>query len=76
MINIMTEKGLPQYGLKEFVLDSWEDFGSLPTNCAPGSRAFIIQTGKVYILNSQRKWREISNNDDDLVDIEEMLKEI
>ena len=76
MINLITENGHSKYGVKEFVLDSWKDFENLPKNCVPGSRALIIQTGKVYFLNSQREWREMLNTDDDLVDIEEMLKEI
>jgi len=58
-INLISEGGKTVYGLKEFVLDYADDYKKLPLDCAVGSRALIIENGKVYILNSLGKWVEI-----------------
>lgn len=59
MVNIISVDGKPVYGLYEYVCDYAEDYKTLPTNCAVGSRAFIIENSKVYMMNSSRKWVEI-----------------
>lgn len=60
MVNIIANKGVVDYGLKEFVLDSVEDLKSLNIiECSPGSVAFIIPTSQVYMKNGQGEWLEI-----------------
>ena len=59
MIGIMKDAGKVTYGLKEYVVDTAAEVDLLPTNCAMGSSAFVIETGEVYILNSEKVWVKI-----------------
>ena len=59
MYGIYKHDGNVSYGVKEFVLDSFEDIATLPTNqnkVRPGSIALIIPTSEVYMLNNQYQW--------------------
>ena len=40
----------------EFVIDAPADKDSLPTNIGWGSTALCIETGDIYIFNSENKW--------------------
>lgn len=57
MISITSNRGVPAYGIKTFLVDSIADITNLPTkNLTPGSRAFVTENSSSYILNSSRKW--------------------
>lgn len=57
MINFgTTTGGAPVYNLKLFYLDTLNDVGGLPTNCAVGSKAYIIEDSSLYMLNSEKRW--------------------
>lgn len=57
MINFgSTTGGRPAYGRKLFYLDFDSDVASLPTNCAVGSTAYVIQNSTCYIMNSNKEW--------------------
>ena len=54
---ITKQGGKMDYNLKEIFLDDASELGSVSTNItSPGSVAYIIATGDVYILNSEKKW--------------------
>lgn len=55
MIYIANERH-KAYGVKSFVVDSMDDLPNLPINCNPGSKAFVIDGGKRYILNNSHQW--------------------
>lgn len=59
MIGIMKDAGKITYGLKEYVVDTAAEVDLLPTDCAMGSSAFVIETGDVYMLNGSGKWVQI-----------------
>ena len=40
----------------EFICDEVSDITDLPTECAPGSIAFVIGNSACYMLNNQKKW--------------------
>lgn len=40
----------------EFACDEDSDISKLPTDCAVGSIAFVIEGAKVYMLNNSREW--------------------
>lgn len=40
----------------EFVCDAEDDVSKLPTDVAPGSIAFIIDSSSVYMMNNQETW--------------------
>ena len=42
---------------REFLVDDETDLASLPTNCAAGSKAHVVNQRVVYILNTQGEWK-------------------
>ena len=47
------------YGVKHFVLDTFDDFSKLEGYVLkPGCTAFVIDTSKSYILNSKQRFLE------------------
>lgn len=58
MISIISNSGHVAHGIKEFVLDTQDDLENLPVDIQAGSKAYIIETGISYILNSQGEWSQ------------------
>lgn len=48
-------KGLKDH--REFLVDDEADIKNLPTKCAPGSKAHVVNQRRVYILNTQGEWK-------------------
>lgn len=49
------------YGIKHYNLDDENDLKQLPVDFETmGCTAFVISTSKYYMLNSSRKWIEIT----------------
>lgn len=46
---------------KEFLCDTESDVTSLPglDECAPGSNAFVVAGGSVYMMNHDGKWVKV-----------------
>ena len=59
MIGILSLNGKPAQGVFEYVCDAADDVEKLPTDCAMGSTAFAIESGDVYMINSQKEWVKI-----------------
>lgn len=57
MYNTFRQKANEYY---EFVCDTTEDIANLPTDCAPGSIAFVVGTSSCYMLNNQETWVELA----------------
>ena len=56
---LLKQGGRVDYNYKEYYLDTAAELSSIPTyDCATGSVAYIIATQQVYILNSQKEWKE------------------
>lgn len=46
------------YKYKEYVLDSVEELEDIDVaGCCPGSIAYIVTTGDVYMLTNKKEWR-------------------
>ena len=58
MVSIISNSGHVAHGIKEFVLDTQDDLENLPVDIQAGSKAYIIETGISYILNSQGEWSQ------------------
>lgn len=44
---------------KEFRVDTEEDMAKIDVNaCTTGTIAYIIDTGKLFMLNSKKEWKE------------------
>lgn len=59
MINLLSQNGYQDYGIKEYVLDTLDDLNNLPITDKAGSTAFIISTSQVYMINSKGEWKEV-----------------
>lgn len=58
MISLLSVSGKTVYGICEYVCDKEEDVETLPE--APmGSTALVIETGNVYMINSEKEWVKI-----------------
>lgn len=57
--NTLSQSGHTTYGIKEFVVDTVEDVKKLPTDIPMGSAALVIENSSVWILNSQKDWKEL-----------------
>ncbi len=58
MIYLVKQGAKVDYNYKEFYLDSAEELDNIDVkSCCPGSVAFIITTGVVYMLTSKKEWR-------------------
>lgn len=64
------------YNLSRFLVDTASDMKSLPTDCAPGSKAIVAENGSVFLLNNNHEWKKQTFNGggDSQNDIVEELK--
>ena len=61
MISIGSNGQRIAYGIKHYNLDTEADLEHLKKRTEPmGSTCFVISTSKYYMLNSQKKWVEIT----------------
>jgi hypothetical protein len=61
MITIGSNGQKIAYGIKHYNLDTEADLSVMPIgNEVMGSTCFVIETSKYYMLNSQKKWIEIT----------------
>ena len=57
MAFIVKQGGRIDYNYKEYFLDTAEELETINTKaCSPGSIAYIISSGDVYMLNSKKEW--------------------
>ena len=61
MITIGSNGQKIAYGIKHYNLDTEDDLVALQKRTEPaGSTCFVISTSKYYMLNSKKKWIEIT----------------
>lgn len=59
MINVGSIAGKEVKALTEYYLDDAKDVNDLPTTCAPGSTAIVMETAQVFMMNSRGEWVEL-----------------
>lgn len=47
---------------QEFICDYLSDIADLPTNCAAGSAAYVLEDWSIWVIDSQGVWH---NSDDE-----------
>lgn len=52
--DLKTKGRLVPTNLRKFLCDKEADIENLPTSCSAGSLAYIIESGKKYILNNEK----------------------
>ena len=56
---LVKQGGKTDYNYKEYYLDTEAELASINVNgCCSGSVAYVIQNQKVFILNSNKEWKE------------------
>lgn len=58
MYKIVKSNGDTAHDIAEFIVDAVEDIVSLPSYVAMGSKAYVIDTGELYIKNGHNEWRK------------------
>ena len=61
-ISIVKFREKKAYGVYEFLCDFDSDVKDLRTDCAPGSKAQVAESGKNYVFNSLKQWKEVENS--------------
>ena len=61
-INIVKFREKEAYGVYEFLCDFDSDVKDLRTDCAPGSKAYVVESGKNYVFNSLKQWKEVEGS--------------
>ena len=59
MYSISANRNKVAYDTKKFIVDFVSDIPTLPTDCAPGSTAFVIESSTHYMLNNYKQWVEV-----------------
>lgn len=59
MYSISANRNRIAYDIKRFIVDFTSDITDLPTNCAPGSTAFVIENSQKFMLNNNRIWVKV-----------------
>lgn len=60
MFTIIQDKN-SGYGVVKLVVDEEKELATLPTHYTPGSKAIMLDTLKVYMLNNQKQWKHVKN---------------
>lgn len=48
------------YKHREYIVDTAADLANITvTDDAPGSTAFVVETGAAYMLNTEKQWKEL-----------------
>lgn len=58
MAYLVKQGARTDYNYKEFYLDSAEELADIKVeDCCPGSVAYVMSTGDVYMLTSEKEWK-------------------
>ena len=54
---LLTQGNKKDYKYSEYVVDTKADLDNINTlDDCPGSVAYVVETGEVYILNTKKEW--------------------
>ena len=59
MYNIIRQGNTDQYDLMSYMCDNLADIETLPTNCGAGSTCIIIEDSSVWMLGTDKAWKEL-----------------
>jgi hypothetical protein len=57
---ITTNSGEINKYVQEYFVDNVADISTLPIDIHPGSKATVVTTGDIYILNSNYEWNKLN----------------
>ena len=59
MYSIMKQGGKEAAHYIEYAIDTADEVNTLPTDCAVGSIAIIVNESRVFMLNNKKEWVEL-----------------
>lgn len=59
MIKILSQNGNISYDVYEYVVDTFIELNSIANHSGMGSKAFVIDESKTYILDGMKNWIEM-----------------
>ena len=62
MYKIVKSNGDIAHDITEFMVDTVEDIATLPPHAGMGSKAYVIESGELYIKNGKKEWRRASTS--------------
>ena len=60
MYSLISNRGIYNIALKEYVVDFETDVSTVPTDAPAGSTCFVIDNSTTYMLNHQKKWVKVN----------------
>ena len=60
MYSLISNRGIYNIALKEYIVDFETDISELPTDAPAGSKCFVIENSVTYILNHQKQWVKVN----------------
>lgn len=57
MYKIVKSNGDIAHDITEFMVDTTEDIQTLPPYVGMGSKAYVINTGELYVKNGKNEWK-------------------
>lgn len=61
-IGVVSQNGHIAYGIKRYLIDLATEVDNLSLDDTPGSEAYCIENGKMYILTNRHRWTEKLGN--------------
>ena len=60
MYSLISNRGIYNIALKEYIVDFETDIVEVPTDAPAGSKCFVIENSVTYMLNHQKKWVKVN----------------
>ena len=60
MYSLISNRGIYNLALKEYIVDSETDIAEVPTDAPAGSKCFVINNSVTYMLNHQKQWIKVN----------------
>ena len=60
MYSLVSNRGIYNIALKEYIVDFETDISEVPTDAPAGSKCFVIENSVTYMLNHQKQWIKVN----------------
>jgi hypothetical protein len=60
MYSLISNRGIYNIALKEYIVDFETDIVEVPTDAPAGSKCFVIDNSVTYMLNHQKRWVKVN----------------
>ena len=60
MYSLVSNRGIYNIALKEYIVDFETDISEVPTDAPAGSTCFVIDNSVTYMLNHRKQWVKVN----------------